>query len=151
MSDPKQRSRHSCGFSLNELLVTMLILAIITTVAVATYSGQSRESRRTQAKSALLDIATREEQFYAATNTYSARPSDVGYGGASFPISVGSGYYQIAVAVTVPVVSATGTVSLPAGFTLIATPLGAQIADQACAFFQLDNLGNQTATTSACW
>src|SRR5271167_3137048 len=85
------------GFTLIELVITMAIVAVLATVAVAAYTSQVQKSRRTDARSALLDLAGREEKLFSTNNAYSATPSDLGYApvGTPFPISVGSGYYTV--------------------------------------------------------
>jgi type IV pilus assembly protein PilE len=146
------------GFTLIELVITIGIVAIISAIAIAVYSAQIRESRRTDAKTALMDIATREEQFYATSNVYTLLPANVGYSGTAFPLPVGSGYYNVALSVNAPIVSAGGIVTQPAGYVLTATPIGNQTADTACALFQLTQTGVQsslnsggTDSTSICW
>ena len=148
------RSRdESAGFSLTELLVALVIGAILFSVAIPSYNGQVRKSRRTDARTALLDLAGREERLYATTNAYSSTPSALGYtaAGDAFPMSVGSGYYQIAVA---------ANVGPPATFTLTATPIAGmgQENDTDCVSFAVDQAGRQTAlngsavdNSATCW
>src|ERR1700736_1151973 len=85
------------GFTLIELMVTVAIVGILATVATASYQRQILKSRRTDARSALLDLAGREEKLFSITNAYSATPSDLGYGAGTWPISIGSGYYNVSV------------------------------------------------------
>ena len=145
--------RGYAGFTLIELLVAMVVVSILVGVAVPTYTAQTRKSRRTEARTALLDLASREERLFSTTNTYSTTPSDVGYGaaGTTFPMAIGSGYYNISVA------TAAGP---PATFTLTATPIGGkgQDRDPQCASFGVDQTGRQVATDSSgndasskCW
>ncbi len=134
------------GFTLIELLVTMAIVAILATIAVTSYTSQVQKSRRTDARSALLDLAGREEKLFSTNNAYSATPSDLGYApvGTPWPISVGSGYYTVTVAVPTPT-----------SYTITANPVGTQASDAACASLSVNQLGVQsstgTGTTATCW
>lgn len=141
------------GFTLVELMTTLVIVSILVSVAVPTYNSQTRKSRRTEARTALLDIAGREERLFSTTNTYSSVPSDLGYGasGATFPMAIASGYYRVSVVVTA---------GPPATFTLTATPVSGkgQDKDTPCASFTVVQTGRQTAknkagadATTACW
>ena len=143
----------SSGFTLVELLVTMAVVSILATIAVASYSSQVQKSRRTDARSALLDLAGREENLFSTNNAYSATPSDLGYApvGTPFPISVGSGYYTVSIAVPDPAQAA----ATPTTYSITATPVGSQASDAACATLSVNQLGVQsstgTGTTATCW
>lgn len=128
------------GFTLIELVVTMLIVAILGVIAVSMYKTSVLQSRRTDAKTALLDLAAREERNFSTANAYTVVPAQLGYVGA-WPLAVGSGYY------TVTVTSGSTTT-----FTATATAVGSQTADTPCLTFSIDQSGNQTATTTpGCW
>jgi type IV pilus assembly protein PilE len=152
-------ARHA-GFTLVEMMITVVILSILTSIAIPAYTSQIRKSRRTEARSALLDLASREERFFSTSNTYSSSPAALAYGAgttwtAAPGMSVGSGYYTVFVAVTAA--QPTATPPVPAGYTITATPAGSQSADAECATFVVDQTGNQTATGSGtnpstnCW
>ena len=85
--------RRASGFTLVELMVTIMIGAILVTVAVPGFLQQIRKSRRTDAKTAILDLASREERLFSTTNTYSADAPTMGY--AAFGQPIGSGYYKL--------------------------------------------------------
>jgi type IV pilus assembly protein PilE len=53
----------TAGFTLIELMVTLAIAAILLSIVVPTYQAQVRKSRRTEAKTAILDFAAREERL----------------------------------------------------------------------------------------
>jgi type IV pilus assembly protein PilE len=128
------------GFTLVELMVTLVVAAILFTIAIPAYQTQVRESRRTEAKTAVLDLAGREETLYSTINQYSLVPTDVGYLGGAFPIQVGSSYYSVNVQVPNP--------NAPApSFLITATPVAgtSQALDAPCQSFSVDQLGNQTA------
>jgi type IV pilus assembly protein PilE len=145
------RNSNSAGFTLIELMVTVAIATILITIAIPAYNTQIRKSRRTEAKTALLDLAGREERLYNTSSppNYSSTPSDLGYGavGATFPMPVGSGYYTVTVAFTAVAVNVPGT------YTITATPVvgSDQANDTQCLFFTLTNTGAQTATNASCW
>jgi type IV pilus assembly protein PilE len=142
------------GFTLVELMITVVILAIIVAIALPSYQAQSQKARRTDARNALLDIAGREERFLSVSNAYSQLPSDVGYGGAAWPQNVTpNSYYSVTVTVPAP--------GFPAGtpsFLVTATPIGLQVTDTTCATFTVNQIGQQTAqnsggvdTSTTCW
>jgi type IV pilus assembly protein PilE len=140
------------GFTLVELMIACVILAIIVGIAVPSYQLQIRKARRTDARNAMLDIAAREERYLSIANSYGALPTDVGYTGGIWPVTVSNSYYRVWVAVT----PAAGVV--PASFLITARPINAQVADLACQVFTLDNIGTQTAqdsaladTSTVCW
>jgi type IV pilus assembly protein PilE len=146
------RMRHSAGFTLVELMITVVIAAILLSVAIPGYNNQVRKSRRTEAKTALLDLAAREERYYNMSNppAYSTLPSDLGYTANpnSFPMTVGSGYYRVSMT---PIAAVGAT---PAGYSFTAVPITAdQIKDTPCQNFTLTNTGQQTSTpnTTVCW
>ncbi len=142
-SSNNNRGSRSGGFTLIELMVTILIVAILAAIAVPTYTSQMRKSRRTEAKTALLDLAAREERFFATNSAYTNVVANLGYTGA-WPVTVGSGYYQINV-----------TAASATAFTATATPVSAQATDSTCGTYTLDNTGTQsvsgTATSTTCW
>ena len=58
------------GFTLIELMITIVVGVILMIIAVSSYGTQVRKSRRTDAKTAVLDLAGREERNFSTTNTY---------------------------------------------------------------------------------
>jgi type IV pilus assembly protein PilE len=148
---PMPRSR---GFTLVELLVTMVIAAILAAIAIPAYSNYVRKARRTEAKSAVLDIASLEERWFSTNNSYTDDPTKLGYtGAAGTAFTVGSGYYTVLVSK----VDATTSTAL-ATYTIVATATGDQLKDTQCRSFQVTNNGAQTAADSAsavntntCW
>ena len=135
------------GFTLMELMIAVAVVAILGTIAMVSYSSQILKSRRTDARSAVLDLAGREEKLFSTTNAYSAAPSDLGYGavGDPWPITIGSGYYQVRVDVANP----------PISYLVTATAIGSQVKDTGCATLMVDQLGSQTSTggetAATCW
>jgi type IV pilus assembly protein PilE len=137
------------GFTLVELMVTIVIATILITIAVPSYTSQIRKSKRTDAKTALLDLAGREERYMATNSGYSTDGNALGYG-AAFPITLPNSDYRISAPV---VVAADNTTSppTPASYALTATAVNAQAKDTSCATFSLNSKGQQTATSTTCW
>ena len=140
------------GFTLVELMVTVVVLAIIVAIALPSYQQQVRKSRRADARNAVLDLAGREERFLSISNSYSQTPADVGYAGP-FPVTVNNGYYQLTV--TAPDPTQPGVTP---SYLITATYFGPQVADTDCAQFTVNQLGQQAAltaggapNTAACW
>ena len=68
----------SRGFSLIELMIAVAILGILATIAYPTYLDKVRAAKRVEAKSALLRIANREEQYYTIQHEYTKDLSSLG-------------------------------------------------------------------------
>jgi type IV pilus assembly protein PilE len=122
----------AAGFTLVELMITIVIATILVSIALPSYQQQIRKSRRTEAKTAILDLAGREERLYSTTNTYSTTAADLGY--TQFPQQIGGLYYQL-------------TVTFPnngaIGFTATATAINSQLDDTQCRSFSVDQTGQQ--------
>ena len=156
------------GFTLIELMVVVVIASILLAIAVPSYMGNIRQSRRTEAKTAVLDLAGREERFFATNGVnYSQLPTDMGYPALGAAVSVGSGYYGLSVCVPAAA-GCGGTANPPAtwavpaapNYLVIATPIGgqSQVNDTQCAAFFVDSTGRQMAisntgvdTSQFCW
>jgi type IV pilus assembly protein PilE len=142
------------GFTLIELMIAVAVVSILATIAVASYSSQVKKSRRTDARSALLDLAGREEKLFSTANAYSALPSDLGYGavGTLWPIKVGSDYYQVFVTSPDPT-----QVGIAESYSITAVPVpgSTQAGDTTCLSLSVNQLGAQTSTGSGtaatCW
>jgi type IV pilus assembly protein PilE len=140
------------GFTLVELMVTLVVASILVAIAVPTYTNQIQKARRTDAKSALLDLAGREERFLSVSTSYSQTTTQLGYSGA-FPQAIGSGYYTITVAVPDPNFAGAGP-----SFVATAAAAGTQIKDSTCASFTVNQIGqhksvdvNAADSTATCW
>lgn len=134
------------GFTLIEVMIVVAVVAILAAIAYPSYQRQIQKSRRTDAKTALLDLATRQERYFTMNNTYVGAADKLGYGGP-FPLDVltsGTAFYQLNV-----------TASSSTGFTATATPVNAQASDTLCGTYTIDQLGTQNSSgtlgAAACW
>ena len=142
----------ACGFTLIELMITVVVIAILTAIAIPVYLNQVREARRTDARTALLELAGREERYFATNNAYTTSAQNLGYSSFGTKYPIGSGFYYI----DTPVVNNGAS---PPTFTLEAQPEPGtdQVNDTACTTFSVDSTGAQSATgsgtnpSSTCW
>jgi type IV pilus assembly protein PilE len=131
------------GLTLIELMAVVMVIGILGMIAIPSYRQYVMRAQRTEAKSALLQLATNQERFYLTNRIYSGDPALLGFGGSLTE----RGTYTLAIA------GASAT-----GYTATATPrAGANInmtADGACTSFSITAQGVRTATGSDaanCW
>jgi type IV pilus assembly protein PilE len=156
--------RYSRGVTLIELMIVVVIVSILAAVALPSYTAYVLRSHRVEAKTALLDLAGREERYYSTSQTgafYTNLNTALGYP-TPFPTTVGSGYYTVSVCqIGGPGAGAcagTHTAQTAPAYEIDATAVGNQVNDTQCATFSVDNTGQQWAFTSAgvantqyCW
>ncbi len=142
------------GVTLIELVVVMIIIGILAAVAIPSYRQYVLRSQRSDAKDALLALATQQEKFYLQCNSYAtdiAAANNCGAGDLQGAALSKNGWYQLAVdAVANPLTSYTVSATAVAG--------GNQEQDVACQVFRVTNLGVRTAeddggadNTAECW
>ncbi|KPV97249.1 Fimbrial protein precursor [Pseudoalteromonas sp. P1-9] len=127
------------GFTLIELMVVVAIIGILTAIAYPSYVDYLYKGSRAEAMSSLLDIANRQEQFYADNHKYTASLSDLGVISTS-----DSGLFTLTLT------------SDGSSFSVTASPLDYPATkDPECSGFKINELGQKTATGSGgnntCW
>lgn len=139
------------GFTLIELMIALVVVAILSAIAYPLYEHQIEESRRTEARTALTELAAREERYFATNNAYTNSANFLGYGANNWPITVGSGYFEL----SKPNVNNGAN---PPYYLLTATAIGSQVSDTQCQQFTIDSTGTEisydnsnSVTTSTCW
>ena len=135
------------GFTLIELMMVLVIIGVLLSIALPSYKQSLFKARRTEAKTMLLDIATRQEQLMLDSSTYTTELSDLGL--TSLNESEEKDQY-FATLQSCP----TGTIKTC--YVLTATPSegSQQINDSDCTSFSVDSFGNKTATgdtKNECW
>lgn len=134
------------GFTLIELMIVVVVVAVLSSLAYPSYQEFVVKAKRTEGKAALLDAAQALERHFTNYNTYPASLSAAGvrtYSGDS----AAKAAYTIAIAA-----GASG--SLASSFTLTATPANGHV-DAKCGNLSLNQLGVKgetgTLTAAECW
>ena len=135
-------TRRQRGFTLIELMVVVIIVGIMASIAVPAYNTYMREARRSDARSALNQIAAQQAEYVLNHAAYATTVTALGLGSTSE-----NGYY----ALSLPVANT-------ASFTARATATAEQSNDNRCATFEITHTGTKTAKTSSsanstddCW
>jgi type IV pilus assembly protein PilE len=66
------------GFTLIEVMVAVVIVAILATIAIPSYREYVIRSHRRAAQAAMMEIATQQQQYFVANRTY-ATAAQLGY------------------------------------------------------------------------
>jgi type IV pilus assembly protein PilE len=72
-----QRKVH--GFTLIELMIVIVVVAILSAVAYPSYGAYVTKSRRQAARNVLYQIADRQEQFFMDNKVYAANLTAMGF------------------------------------------------------------------------
>jgi len=122
------------GFTLIELMIVVAIIAILTGIGYPSYQNHMRQTRRTDAYTALARIADLQERFYLQNRTYSTDIAQLGGANSA------EGYYTLSVTA-----ADNNTYTLQAD----AVAGGPQASDSACTTMNLNQAGTKTPTE--CW
>lgn len=108
--------KKSSGFTLIEMLITVVIIAVLASIAVPSYSQYIIRAKRRAAQATMMEIAAREHQYFAAHRAF-ADETDLGF---ALPPEVAENYtFAIELA----------DVDEPPAFTIRFTPGGRQASD----------------------
>jgi type IV pilus assembly protein PilE len=145
-----RRSSREAGVTFIELMAVILIIAILGAIGIPSYRDYTMRAHRTEAKTALLRLATNQERFYIQNHRY----SDTIDGSVGFALPKSeNGVY----AITVELLGADWT----QGYKATATPVPGggtngvdQSVDAKCTSFSLTSAGDKTAQGTqpeTCW
>jgi type IV pilus assembly protein PilE len=129
--------RTARGFTLVEMLVTVVIIGILAAIALPSYQNYLKRGRRATAQAFLMDVAQKEQEYLLDNRSYAP---DIATLNMTVPSNV-STYYTI----TPPTAPAAGTALM--SFTFTATPIttSSQAGDVT---LSIDNVGNKLPTSA---
>lgn len=136
--------RLSVGFTLIELMITVAIVGILTSIAYPSYQDSIMKSRRVDAQGKLMSFANAMERYYTQCNTY---PTATILCSAIIPPMDPNPtpYYQLSFTTTIA-----NTIN-GSTYLLTAQPTGVQIADP-LGSLTLDQAGHRDCViTTNCW
>jgi len=128
------------GVTLTELMIVVVVLGILATVAYPSYRQYAARAKRTEAKAALLQIATMQERYYLQNNTYTLDMTNLG-----FPVAANYRTYSTSYVVNV-------TAADPSTFSAVAVYQNADAEVDKCRTFSIDGRGLKTSAPHVdCW
>jgi len=136
-------SVRSRGFTLIEVMIACVCVAILAAIAYPSYLNTVQKTRRSDAKSALVAIAGQMERYFTERGTYAT--ATLGSGSTNvYPSTSLNGYYTLSLA------NLTATT-----YTVRAAPAGQQTGDP-CGTFTFTDQGAKGVTggskpASDCW
>lgn len=137
--------RHSLGFTLIELMITVAIVAIIAAIAYPSYTGHVRKAHRGTGQSKLLEIMQAQERYFTTHDKYTAAlKTDLGYN--NDPVPADGGWYTVGGA------ACSGS-TINQCVLLTATPQNSQKSD-ICGKLTLNSLGqkdSEKGSVEECW
>lgn len=127
------------GFTLVELMITVLVVGILASIAIPNYRDYVRKSKRAEARTALMQAAMNMERYFSSNNIYSGATA-----GTVFPSRSEANNYSISL----------GDVT-DQTYSLVATPLGGQ-ANDPCGKLIINQAGQKsvvdaTLNSNICW
>lgn len=148
MKNSKIKVGRVYGFTLMELMLTVVIVGILAAIAYPAFTDHLYKSRRSDGQAALMNLATYMEHYYTENNNYTGATLTVGGTAGTLGVNNTSidGYYTLTISSLTPT-----------SYTLTATPVspGPQAGDTTCTTLTLTNTNVKAATPSAnsllCW
>lgn len=134
------------GFTLAEILITIAIIGMLAGIAYPAYTQYVLKAKRSEAQTALVNLANKQEIFYLNNRKY-AQNFKTELGESTNPFITENGYYSIT----------TSSVKLTTDFNLVATAISSQVNDELCAALSINHELAKSASTKSgdvatdCW
>jgi type IV pilus assembly protein PilE len=139
-------SRHS-GFTLIEVMIVVVIVAILTMIAYPSFMQSVRKSKRTDAHTALTRASNNLERFFGTNNSYTTDAGQLGLmseGGTAYS---DNGHYVMTITGGASGIGSSYVINAEAKVGDM------QADDDGCTTLTLDSLGRRTPdpVDSRCW
>jgi type IV pilus assembly protein PilE len=128
------------GFSLIELMITVVVVAVLAAIAYPSYQDHLRKGRRASAQAFMMELANREQQYLLDARGYTIGATALTTLNVTTPSDVAA-HYNVTIGPSAP--------TTPPSYTITATPTSAvQSADGT---LTLDHQGNKTRNGQSGW
>lgn len=131
------------GFNLIELMIVVVIVGLLAAIAYPSFRDQVVRSARSDAKTALSNAISKQEQFFADNKTYASS-----LGSLDMIAATENDYYQLSID------AASAGCPLTRCVAMRAAPQGGQAEDTECGSLTINSSGVKSATGSlstSCW
>jgi type IV pilus assembly protein PilE len=145
------RSRQT-GFTLMEVMIVVVIVGLLASLALPSYSSYVTRSQRQAGKNVLYRIADRQEQYFIDNKQYAANLSTLGY--AEDTLTIGRDGDIDASTASKPIYGLTLTNATATTYTVQVAPKGSQASKDAdCGTLTLSHLGVRAVSGAStdCW
>lgn len=153
--------KNNKGFTLIEIMIVVAILGVLASLAYPSYIAQVQESRRTDARTALFNIAQQQEEFFIQRFNYASNFETLYAAGAAIAdVPSPENYYNVSININgCGDGDPDGDANTCQTYTLtaIAAAGTSQFNDTDCRSFSINNLGVKTSEDSTgaaatdCW
>ncbi len=146
--------RTQSGFTLIELMIVTAIIAILAAVAYPSYTDSVRKGRRSEGRTALMELMQQQERFMTQRNTYASWTTPGATTGTAALFKTFSGDSAASGAYLISATDCTGgtdATKLRECVQLNAVP---RVTDAQAGTLQLSSTGQKTCTGSnptVCW
>ena len=142
------------GFTLIEVMIVVVIVAILAAVALPSYQQHVMKSRRVDAKETLTRLATLQERFFFQNSKYARELNKLGVRVVGGENLSPEGWYELAI--TFPNGGCADDADACNNFKITASPVdpGPQASDTRCTTLSINQTLLQEATGSDadnCW
>ena len=127
------------GVTLMELMIVVVIIGILAAISYPNYREFVTRAKRTEARAALLKIATNQEKYYLQNNIFTTDLTDLGFNAS--PYTTDSGTFSVSI-----------TSADASNFTAEADYIPVDAEADKCNLFKIDARGQKTSDPDTdCW
>jgi type IV pilus assembly protein PilE len=145
-------SRKHGGFTLIELMIVIVVVAILVGIALPSYQQHVIKTKRSLGKAELMEVLARQEQFFVNNRQYATTLAALGL---SDPYAIDANGEEVLTTADERIYEISLVSPTTAAFSVRALPQRGQTKDSWCGTLTISSTGVQSETGSAplaeCW